>query len=1265
LLGWALPAGATVPTPPNFGLDDQSVEVWETAHGLPQSTVTAITQTRDGYLWVGTLDGLACFDGIRFQVFDSFNTPELHSNQITALAADEGGGLWIGTAEGGATHLVQGKFEALTRAQGLADDAVRSFGIGGDGSVWIGTATGLNVWRGGRLELPAADSDAVRGPVVAVCKTGAAGPWMLGQDALYQAEGAQVKRLALTLGTGVPTTPWQGLASGQGDTLWMFGSSLLRVSVATLSGSAQAANLASGDRINALCERRDGEVWFGTEAGELRRLGRNAAATHAVGGGVRHAVRCIFEDRELNLWLGLEGGGLVRIKPKQVGTFGIRDGLPGEHITGTCPDGSRGFWVACHAAGIAHWSEGEFREFTANGALPSGCIVWSLLRTRDGSLWIGTEGAGLLRWKNERLEHFGPAEGVPQSAIVALAETRDGSLWLGGRDGGLLRRNAEGFSHQGADEGFDGEPITVLANDRKGGLWIGTGSHGLYHFNDGKFSCFTQADGLGDNHVRSLMVDNGGVLWVGTSGGLTRLRDGVFANFSTRDGLWDNVISQILEDTLDPVQEDQQLWLGSNRGISRIRKASFEDYLLGKTTALEPVVYGRAEGMDCLECSGGFGPAGLVQTPAENPDTKSVLLWFATLRGLVRLDVFPLLGRARDISGDHIAFAKAHLHLGPDDTRFDLGDVVAGGNGFGRGRVAGITAVTGELGPSNTSVYADAANTATARYHRTKLPFIDGVFIPDGSAVPGQMAVISSTGLQAEFPATTGQAYGLLKSGWNPINVDVFNPSEMQLLGVPLIWMSGNQGITFDLDAIRRASGKTIERFTAQVCNLHIGPASFHVLLDGRVVASRSGMVHDNDRFEHGIVALDLPIGAAARFLTLATTDDKDEIGAFNRVAPTAIIEEVWVDGSLQKADLAADARPASAGGFGSLHQAARTLEIAPGAGRLELRYAAPSLVAPEKVRFRYRLEPLEKAWVEARDRRIANYSQLAPGAYRFVVTACNNDGVWNAAGSAVSLTLRPHFWQARWFAPLWITALAVTLAAVTGLVLRTRHRRRIKRLKQHHALVAERERISRDIHDDLGAGLTHVSLLSDLARHDIADPGRAMLHLDQVAVVAQRLARGVDEIVWAINPKNDALEYSLNFICTTAQDFLRAAGIACRLEWPELMAGATLSSARRHQLYLALREVLNNIVKHAAATEVRLHLAATLTELTVVISDDGCGFVPSPPGAPASVRHGLDGMAARMAAVGGTCSVTSHAGQGTEVTLSLPLARKDKLRSS
>jgi signal transduction histidine kinase/ligand-binding sensor domain-containing protein len=1238
--------------------DEYLLEAWDTGHGLPQNTVTAITQTRDGYLWLGTPNGLACFDGVRFQVFDPTSLPAFPARCVKALLATPEGDLWVGCEGGAAIRLHQGRFAALTGTNLLAFRSVLSLEQTPDGRVWLGTDAGLLVCQEGRLLQAEVPRAAPEGPVRALLGVGTNAPWALAGNHLVETRSGQ--RAALPLAdteNGLAT--WTGLAPSAAQNAWLFGPMLARLTLSAPPAVAvQPAGLAQGDRINAACERSNGEVWLGTQSGELKRLAGQVTTYLLPGAAAARPIRCLFEDREHNLWLGTEGGGLLRIKSRRMRMFGAQDGLSDGLITSLCPDGRRDFWVGCHAAGIRHWHDGAFTPFTANGALPTNAIIWSLLQTRDRSLWIGSEGAGLLFWRNGKLQHFGPAEGVTESAILAFCEAADGTVWFGGRDGGLYHVTKNALSRFGPEDGFTSRNLTSLAAEPKGGLWIGCNGDGLYHFAEGQFKRYTQADGLGSDEVRALRRDADGTLWVGTSGGLTRLKGGRWVNFTTRQGLWNNVISQILVD-----MENKALWLGSNQGIFRIRKESFEDFVQGKIASLEPIVYGRAEGLDCLECSGGFSPAGLLELPTPNPDTVNSRLWFSTLRGLVRLDPLPLLGMGRGISGDHIAFGKAQLHLQPGDATLDLGDVVAGGNGFGTGQGVGIYAHDGtEEQKSVAFNLSDAGTTPEARFHRTKLPFVDGVFIPNGGLSPDHHVVISSTGLKVELPETTGQAWGCIASGLRPRAWDVFNPSDWTRLGPRFVWMPGNQGITFDLDAMRKATGRTIDRFTALAGNLHVGPACFYVFLDGQLVARRSGVVRDQDRVERGVTALDIPIGAETRFLTLVSTDDKDDVGFFNLQPPPVTIEEVLCDGKAQHPE-DAPRPPSGTNSYpSSLHPEFASLTLAPGSGRLEFKYAALSLVAPEKVRFRYRLEPLEENWIEAGDRRVASYANLRPRIYRFRVIACNNDGVWNETGASVAVLLQPHLWQVWWFTPLWVTALVVGVTGSSILLIRRRHRRRLDQLEQLRALETERTRIARDIHDDVGASMTHIALLSELAQTDLAEPDQVRPHINEIFTTARQVARSVDEIVWAINPKNDPLEVSLAYVCKNAQTYLRIAGISCRLEMPDEVPARSLSSTARHQLYLVVREALNNVVKHARASEVHLRVAVESNALAFRIADNGCGFDPIAqaaghrPDPDGRGGNGLENMAQRLKLVGGRFNLESRPGQGTVIEVEVPL---------
>ena len=201
------------------------------------------------------------------------------------------------------------------------------------------------------------------------------------------------------------------------------------------------------------------------------------------------------------------------------------------------------------------------------------------------------------------------------------------------------------------------------------------------------------------------------------------------------------------------------------------------------------------------------------------------------------------------------------------------------------------------------------------------------------------------------------------------------------------------------------------------------------------------------------------------------------------------------------------------------------TARVPPGRHRLEFQYTGLSLTAPEKVRFKYRLKGFEDEWVEAGTKRVATYSYIPPGDYSFQVTACNNDGVWNETGATIDFKVLPYFWQTTWF---HVLGGMVTVLAASGMVwfdTRRRMRRKLDRAERQRDIERERTRIARDIHDDLGAQLTRITMMSESARANLDNPGQTAAGLNRIYDTARELTRSMDEIVWAVNPRHDTVE--------------------------------------------------------------------------------------------------------------------------------------------
>jgi signal transduction histidine kinase len=320
------------------------------------------------------------------------------------------------------------------------------------------------------------------------------------------------------------------------------------------------------------------------------------------------------------------------------------------------------------------------------------------------------------------------------------------------------------------------------------------------------------------------------------------------------------------------------------------------------------------------------------------------------------------------------------------------------------------------------------------------------------------------------------------------------------------------------------------------------------------------------------------------------------------------------------------------------------------------------SFIAPEKVRFKCRLNNLETEWANAGAKRVATYNYIPPGNYSFQVIACNNDGVWNEVGANLAFRVLPYFWQTTWFRLL---AGVATLLATSGFVwadARRRMRRRLEKLERERAMERERARIAQDIHDDLGASLTRIAMLSESVRGDTRVPEPVAKNLDRIFGTARELTRAMDEIVWAVNPRHDTLDSLANYLSRFAHDYLSAAEIRCRLDVPLQLPALPVMAEMRHNLFLAFKEALHNVVQHSGAAEVRVELKLEIAQLTLRVADDGRGFNTATPaeGHAAIGRiargNGLTNMRRRLADIGGACEIGSKPGMGTAVVFTVRL---------
>lgn len=597
-------------------------DVWSARDGLPQQTVRAIVQTRDGYLWLGTDEGLARFDGIRFKVFDPSSTPEMKNPNIRSLLEDREGSLWVGAREGGLLRLKRGQWIRFSAKDGLSDEWIHALAEGRDGSLWIGT------FRGG----------------------------------LYRFKDGQFTEYRKK--DGLPEQPLGPLLEDIAGTLWIGtrGSGVYRLKDGKFSNLSSKEGLPN-DFVSALHQGADGSLWIGTDGGLARIRGESITTLRAEDGLVNNRVRALLEDREGSLWIGTDGGGLTRFRAGRFSVYSKKDGLSDDSVIALAEDREGSLWIGTFSGGLNRLANTRVTVHAAREGL-AGDAVMAVLAAKDGGVWAASWRRGLNRLANGELSIFTKRDGLPSDGITTLLEDSEGGLWLGAYEGlwrfhrgvftpqpllpdggralvaglmfdqagglwvtsdvGVFRRRDNGELHRYTTaDGLANNRCYGVAEDKNNIVWVATAG-GLSRFEAGKFTSITTEHGLSSNLVHALYPDEDGTLWIGTKGGgLNRLRDGVITAYTIREGLFDNTVYWILDDG------QGRLWMTCNKGVFSVTKRELDDVADGRMERLNPVAYGMDDGMRSRECNGGH-PGG--------QRTKDGRLWFPTLEGVAVID---------------------------------------------------------------------------------------------------------------------------------------------------------------------------------------------------------------------------------------------------------------------------------------------------------------------------------------------------------------------------------------------------------------------------------------------------------------------------------------------------------------------------------------------------------------------------------------------------------------------------------------------------
>lgn len=945
--------------------------------------------------------------------------------------------------------------------------------------------------------------------------------------------------------------------------------------------------------VQSVARTRDGYVWLGTANGVarfdgVRFLGFNEPF------GQRTAISALFATNNM-LWIGTANGQLVRREGSVVSKMTLPAEVKDRNISGICSDAGGNLWIATRGAGLFRLNA-EGKAVAQKNGLPT-LDATQILPAISNQIWA-VVGGKVMAFQNGTWQ-TPPAIATLKQPVRTIAASSDGGLWIATsqprNDQSRVFKLAQGSLTEIGSypwrQGSERSRVTTLLEGEDGQLWCGTEGDGVYLWSStGSWSRLATTPPLSQMDVNFLVPDEANIIWIGSrTAGLYQVRPKPVALLRMPQDS-PNIFTTVC------VTRDGSIWGGTDGlGVFRWQGSSMKNF-------------GKAEGLDNL------------QITALLEDHKSNL-WAATKNGVFALKEDRFQAIQVDGVSDTAAYALLEDHAGNLWVGNQKGLVCL------RGQLPKIYASRQGLPirpralaeDPNGNIYAGGfgiglfrlVNGRFENYPTNRWPGSDHIRALHFDAAGDLWIATDAFGL-------TRMHDGNLRT-WNYQGDGLPSSHGLAILETnDVLWVSSEHGIY-------GAPKKVLEKYQRG------GPPLRSMIW---WLTTDDGLAQ---KFCSGVGQPAAAIAPDGTFwfpngIALAGFHP-DKVAIYRHVYPP-LIEEPIVDGTRWLAD--------ENGRF----------RISSDSRRFEFPFTSPNVVALKQLRYRFKLEGMDRDWIEAGEQRVASYSRLAPGDYQFKVLAAGLDGEWIPAAHSLHFEVLPRWWERRSAQGAALAGFILTFAFTSWRMMSNRYHRRLERLQIQQVMANERQRIARDIHDELGSGLTEIMLISDSLSEENPATDSARTMTDEISRRTRSLVRAMDEVVWAINPHNDTLESFLTYFNRWAQSYLTHAGLRCRWLVPVDIPEVPLSAEIRHHLLLSGKEAVNNIVKHAAAKQVTIRAELTETRFTMVIEDDGRGM-------DATIRkrgNGLGNLVSRLQEISGHCTIESTPGRGTRVVFELPI---------
>jgi signal transduction histidine kinase/ligand-binding sensor domain-containing protein len=943
--------------------------------------------------------------------------------------------------------------------------------------------------------------------------------------------------------------------------------------------------------INQVVQGTDEYLWLVTPVGLMRFDGINFSSfpiENLAGRSAAH-IRMMLSSRAGVLWMAFDGGQVIGLGPDfSVEAFDNKL-LPTHAPIALANDNDGALWLG-YSDAIYRIRNGQITKLGVKEGVPSG-IVRSLASDGAGNIWLAV-GNQITCFQYGRFHQTASVEGVQ-----CMTATHTNAIWLVA-DAHLLSCATNGkLEDCGTFQDHSNTRTVKLLEDHGGSVWIGTDGNGLFHYNQSHF------DRIETSHssIKSLVEDHEGNVWVGTGGGgLNRITPRGITLETLENNHIQSQIQSICQDA------SNVLWGATQNGMLVSRIGS----------AWRPV-FTNASFVGTAACVAADQNSIWVGTRTGNllriVDTNQITWDTNIARGPIR-ELFVTSKEDLWIVGSDVLQRLHEKRL--DNIRLPR-------------QVQRVFAIA-EDSAGNIWI---GANGVLLRFDGTNLLNETSGLRISGSPI----CCLYGTGDGSLWIGSRGGGLMRLKNGHASqfgLDQGLVNNYISQIIadGHGWLWFGSKHGI-----------------FKLRQSEIELAMENPNLCLRPIIYGKNVGLISQEAIFSiaspfvlpHALLSRDGRIWMLMH--TGIAVADPDILSENTTLAPV-LLTQTAMDGQI----IASHDGTASTLTSANQKPLNGQLKIPPSHRHLEFDFTAFHFRDPENLRFRYLLAGYDNDWIDAGAERTAAYSRLAAGKYQFRVEACVGDGPWNDPPTQLDFEVIPFFWQTWWFRLGVLLVFTLFLVGIVRYVSYRRLRSKLRAAEQQAAVERERGRIARDIHDDLGNRLTEIQLLTGLAQRSRDIPNNAIIQIHEISSAARQATDALDEIVWAINPRNDTLPHLINYLGQFATDYLRTADIRCRVDLPENPPAKSVSAEVRHNLFLAIKESLNNIVRHSNATEVSLLILVTDNCLNIVIEDDGRGFSGEVSN---SGADGLENMRRRIAEIHGQFRINSKPGAGTRIS--------------